>query len=79
MIDLNKFINLNNSNEVEDMFALSQCDNIIMSNSSFRGGALGLESKKSKIISPNRWFGPTIQQDYEDRFNKNWIKISVKN
>ena len=35
LIDLNKFINLNNSNEVEDMFALSQCDSVIMSNSSF--------------------------------------------
>ena len=48
LIDLNKFINLNNSNEVEDMFALSQCDSVIMSNSSFRGGALGLESQKVK-------------------------------
>merc|ERR1712023_92395 len=30
-----KFINLNNSNGVEDMYSLSQCENIIMSNSSF--------------------------------------------
>ena len=25
LVDLNKFINLNNSNEVEDMYSLSQC------------------------------------------------------
>ena len=78
LIDLNKFINLNNSNEVEDMFALSQCDSVIMSNSSFSWWGTWLGKPKSKIISPNRWFGPTIQQDYEDRFNKNWIKISAK-
>ena len=34
-IDLSNFIDLKNVNEVEDLFALSQCDSIIMSNSSF--------------------------------------------
>ena len=47
-----------------------------MSNSSFSWWGTWLGKPKSKIISPNRWFGPTIQQDYEDGFNKNWIKIS---
>ena len=79
LVDLNKFINLNNSNEVEDMYSLSQCENIIMSNSSFSWWGCWLGKSKSKIISPDCWFGPKIQKDYEDRFNKNWIKISVKN
>ena len=36
------------------------------------------EKKKKKIISPDRWFGHCVKKDYEDRFNKNWIKISTK-
>ena len=78
-VDLNKFININNSNEVEDMYSLSQCENIIMSNSSFSWWGSWLGKTKRKIISPDCWFGPKIQKDYEDRFNKKWIKISAKN
>ena len=74
-INLNGFINLNNHDEVEDLYCLSQCDSIIMSNSSFSwwGGWLG--KPKGKIISPDKWFGPKVQKDYEDRFSKSWIKI----
>ena len=47
-MDLRKFINLNNQNEVEDMYSLTQCDNVIMSNSSFSwwGAWLGKDKKK---------------------------------
>ena len=79
LIDLKKFINLNTSNEVEDMYSLSQCDSVIMSNSSFSWWGTWLGKKKEKIISPDQWFGPRIQKDYEDRFNKKWIIISSKN
>ena len=50
-----------------------------MSNSSFSWWGSWLGKTKRKIISPDCWFGPKIQKDYEDRFNKNWIKISAKN
>ncbi len=77
-IDLNKFVNMNNTNEVEDLYCLTQCDDIIMSNSSFSWWGSWLGKKKKKIISPDRWFGHCVKKDYEDRFNKNWIKISTK-
>lgn len=78
LIDLKKFINLKNSNEVEDMYSLSQCDSVIMSNSSFSWWGTWLGKKKEKIISPDQWFGHRVQKDYEDRFSKKWIKISSK-
>ena len=76
-IDLENFIDLQNVNEVEDLFALSQCDSIIMSNSSFSwwGGWLG--KSKEIIVSPDQWFGPKGPKDYDDRFSKNWIKIQT--
>jgi len=73
-----EFIYLNNDNEVEDLYALSQCDSVIMSNSSFSWWGSWLGKKKEKIISPDSWFGPKIQNDYDDRFNKNWIKLQTK-
>ena len=76
LIDLKKFINLKNSNEVEDMYSLSQCDSVIMSNSSFSWWGSWLGKQKEKIISPDQWFGHRVQKDYEDRFSKKWIKIS---
>ena len=50
-IDIQNFINLKNNDEIEDLFALSQCDSIIMSNSSFSwwGAFLGNEKKKSFV------------------------------
>ena len=48
LIDLNKFINLNNSNEVEDLYSLSQCENVIMSNSSFSWWGCWLGKSKVK-------------------------------
>ena len=35
IIDTQNFVNLKNNDEIEDLFALSQCDEIVMSNSSF--------------------------------------------
>ena len=50
-IDLRNFIDLKNVNEVEDLFALSQCDSIIMSNSSFlNGGEVGSVNQKKLLF-----------------------------
>ena len=53
---------MNNTNEVEDLYCLTQCDDIIMSNSSFSWGEHGLGKKKKKIISPDRWFGHCVKR-----------------
>lgn len=76
-IDLENFIDLKNVNEVEDLFALSQCDSIIMSNSSFSWWGSWLGKSKEIIVSPDQWFGPKGPKDYDDRFSENWIRIQT--
>jgi len=76
-INFNKFIDLKNENEVEDLYALSQCNSIVMSNSSFSWWGAWLGKSKKLIVSPDQWFGPKGPKDYEDRFNDNWIKIQA--
>ena len=76
-INLKKFIDLKNENEVEDLYALSQCDSIIMSNSSFSWWGSWLGKSKEIIVSPDQWFGHKGPKDYDDRFNEKWIKIQT--
>ena len=44
------FINLENDNELEDLYSLSQCDSVIMSNSSFSWWGAFLGKKKKKLF-----------------------------
>ena len=50
------------------MYSLTQCDNVIMSNSSFSWWGAWLGKRQEKIISPDCWFGSSIKNDYNDRF-----------
>ncbi len=64
----------NGESEMEDLCVLSQCDDIIMANSSFSawGGYLGKE--KGKIICPKKWFeykGPPCT----DLKDPKWVQI----
>ena len=52
-VNLQDFINLENDNEIEDLYSLSQCDSVIMSNSSFSWWGSFLGKKKEKIICRN--------------------------
>ena len=63
---------INNDDELEDLYALSQCDSIIMSNSSFSWWANWLGKKKEKTIAPKIWFGPKGPTNTEDLYHKNW-------
>lgn len=60
--------------ELQDLYILSQCKNIIMSNSSFSwwGEFLGVEKK---TVAPKYWFGCDGPQDYYDIYNFNWKLI----
>ena len=73
-IGLNHFEYLNNSSEIEDLYSLTQCDSIIMSNSSFSwwGSYLGL--KKEKIIAPKIWHGKEAPGN-PDIYNSHWLVI----
>jgi len=73
--DVSIFKNLHNSDEIEDLYSLSQCDGVIISNSSFSWWGAWLGKKKYKVITPNRWFGPKGPKNYQDIYKKDWIKI----
>jgi len=75
--NLKNLVNLENDNEIEDLYSLSQCDSVIMSNSSFSWWGTFLGKKKEKIICPDKWYGPRGPQDSQDLFEDSWIKISV--
>ena len=73
-IGLSHFEHLNNNSEIEDLYSLTQCNSIIMSNSSFSwwGSYLGL--KKDKIIAPKVWHGKAAPGN-PDIYNSNWLLV----
>ena len=70
--DISVFKRLNNKTDIEDLYAMTQCDSMIMSNSSFSwwGSWLGIE--KEKIIVPPIWFGIAGPTDIQDLIPKQW-------
>ena len=70
-------VNLENDNEIEDLYSLSQCDSVIMSNSSFSWWGSFLGKKKEKIICPDKWYGPRGPKDSQDLYEDSWTIINV--
>lgn len=73
--DTSKFILSNAQSELEDLYLLSQCDGIIICNSTFSWWGAYLGKDKSKIIAPSTWFGPDGPQDFSDVYVDTWTKI----
>jgi hypothetical protein len=68
------FIYSNNQNEIEDFTFMTQCDNNIISNSSFSWWAAYLnDNKEKKVIAPQKWFGPKGPKDTQDIIPSEWI------
>jgi len=59
------------TDEVHDLYLLSQCDAVVMCNSSFSWWAAFL-GKDKKVIAPNNWF---VHKSAEDMYCKDWIRI----
>ena len=73
--DTSNFIVSNSKDELEDLYLLSQCDNVIICNSTFSWWGAYLGKDKDKIVAPARWFGPDGPPNYQDIFIEDWIKL----
>lgn len=77
-LKLDNMIFVENNHDFEDLWLMSLCKNNIISNSSFSWwGSFLNQNPNKKIISPSIWFGPGGQQDYNDIFEDNFIKINT--
>ena len=63
---------LNNENEIEDLYTLSQCDSLIMSNSTFSWWGAWLGKKNKNVIVPPIWFGNAGPLDTQDLIPERW-------
>lgn len=62
------------NDELLDLTIMTQCDNNIISNSSFSWwGAYLNKNKHKKVIAPSKWFGPLGPKDQIDIIPENWI------
>ena len=64
---------VNKGSDLEDIVLLSKCDALVMSNSSYSWWAAFLGNHK-KVIAPKQWFGPRGVQDFQDIYEREWIK-----
>lgn len=69
------FVKVSNSIiNYEQMLLMSNCDNIIIANSTFSWFGAYFSNSKN-IIYPNKWFGPANNKNITDLFPEMWIKI----
>jgi hypothetical protein len=64
--------------DYEEMWMISLCENIIMSNSTFSWWGAYLYKEKNKIFCPSLWFGPSGENPHFNIFEKKWDIINVK-
>lgn len=65
--------------DYEQIWMMSLCNNNILSNSSFSWwGAFLNKHKDKKVLCPSVWFGPDGEKNWEDIYEKDWIKVQVK-
>jgi len=73
--NLDSQIFIEGNDDIIDMFIMSKCDDNIISNSSFSWWASWLNKNDNRTVCPSEWFGKSGPQDYQDIFNKKWIKL----
>jgi hypothetical protein len=65
------------SDEVADMALLSQCNNLIISNSSFSWWSSFLGVKKETVMAPKNWFALKLRKNDIDMYQPDWIKVKT--
>lgn len=63
--------------DLEDLYLLSQCKRLVISNSSFSWWAAYLGVDKDRVIAPEEWFGDPGPYDYQDIYMKEWEKMPI--
>lgn len=58
--------------EIDDLFLLSQCSSVVISNSTLAWWGAFLGKQNKKVFAPAKWFGQDGPQDYHDIFCTNW-------
>jgi hypothetical protein len=61
--------------EILDLYLLSQCDSLVICNSSFSWWGAFLGKKKDKVIAPKNWFNEKGHKEFNDVYRKGWIII----
>lgn len=62
-------------NEIEDLYLLSQCDSLVICNSSFSWWGAFLGKDKNKVVAPKNWFAENGPKEYNDVYRKEWILL----
>ena len=64
--------------DYEELWTISLCRINITVNSSFSWWGAYLNENENKLVfTPSIWFGPQGEKNYEDIYEKNWIKIKT--
>jgi len=71
------YILCNSKNEIEDLYLLSQCDDLIISNSTFSWWGAYLGKAKKRVCVPEKWFASDGPKDYQDIYNESWEKVEI--
>lgn len=68
---------VNERNDCVALHLMSQFQTYVISNSSFSWWAVWLSAAITKtVIAPDRWFGPTGPQDWQDIYEPGWIRVA---
>jgi hypothetical protein len=73
--DTYKIFSTSGCTELDDLFLLSQCSKIVISNSTLAWWAAFLGKRNKQVISPAKWFGYEGPQDFQDIYCNDWTKI----
>jgi hypothetical protein len=66
------------ADELADLSLLSQCQNLILSNSSFSWWSWFLGGKKEKVLAPDRWLRYQGQLMGHETYDPSWIRVPVR-
>tara|TARA_R110002050_G_scaffold78025_2_gene166550 strand:- start:80 stop:2452 length:2373 start_codon:yes stop_codon:yes gene_type:complete len=74
----NNFTFIQNDNDFDDLYQMSECEHNIIANSTFSWWGAYLNSNKNKIVVyPNKWFGSKYSSwTIMDLFPDNWVCLS---